>query len=148
MAEIDHSEERNRLAAHYAEMTDTELIDLARDRSTLTDDALSVLESEFTRRGLPFEQSQPPAARDADDTKLVILRQFRDLPEAVAAKNALDAAGIPCFLADANTVRMDWLWSNALGGVKLWVREEDVPEATGLLDQDFSEAADQEQSAE
>jgi len=148
MANIDHGEERSRLATRYAEMTDTELTELAQDQSTLTDDARSVLESEFSRRGLPFERTDPVAAGDLNDTRLVILRQFRDLPEALAAKNALDSAGIPCFLAHANTVRMDWLWSNALGGVKLWVREEDVREATGLLDQDFSEAADKEQSAE
>jgi hypothetical protein len=33
---------------------------------------------------------------------------------------------------------MDWLWSNLLGGVKLWVREEDVPQAVDVLGQDFS----------
>jgi hypothetical protein len=38
-----------------------------------------------------------------------------------------------------NTVRMDWLWSNAIGGVKLLVREEDAPEAFSLLDQPIPE---------
>jgi len=33
---------------------------------------------------------------------------------------------------------MDWLWSNALGGVRLWVREDDVAQAVELLDHDFS----------
>ena len=73
-----------------------------------------------------------------EDVKLVALRRFRDLPGALVAKSLLDSANIKCFLSDENTVRMDWLWSNALGGVRLWVREDDVPQATELLDHDFS----------
>jgi len=30
-------------------------------------------------------------------------------------------------------VRMDWLWSNALGGIKLIVREKDAAEAERIL---------------
>ena len=64
--------------------------------------------------------------------KLVTLRQFRDLPAALLAKSVLDSAGIECFLADENTIRMDWLWSNFLGGIKLWVTEENAPIASEL----------------
>jgi hypothetical protein len=60
------------------------------------------------------------------------------LPEALVAKGRLDSVGIKCFLSDENTVRMDWLWSNALGGVRLWVREDDLSESADLLDHDFS----------
>ena len=35
---------------------------------------------------------------------------------------------------DDNVVRMDWLWSNALGGIKLLVREKDAPDAAKVLD--------------
>jgi hypothetical protein len=73
-----------------------------------------------------------------EDVNLIALRRFRDLPEALVAKGRLDSAGIKCFLSDENTVRMDWLWSNALGGVRLWVREDDVAQAVELLDHDFS----------
>jgi len=54
-------------------------------------------------------------------------------------QSILDSAGIECFLGDENTVRMDWLWSNLLGGVKLWVRQGDFAAATELLKQDFSD---------
>jgi len=148
MANIDHDDARSRLAARYVEMTETELTELAQDQSTLTDDALSVLGSEFSRRGLPFERTNLVDTGNVIDTKLVMIRRFRDVPEAVAAQNVLESEGVACFLADQNSIWMNWMWSNALGGVKLWVREEDVREATELLDQDFSEAADKEQSAE
>lgn len=71
--------------------------------------------------------------------RFVRLRQFRDVQEALLAKGLLDSAGIECFLADHNTIRFDWLLSNALGGIKLWVKREDAKAAASLLDQDFAE---------
>ncbi|MEQ1472626.1 MAG: DUF2007 domain-containing protein [Candidatus Acidiferrum sp.] len=70
--------------------------------------------------------------------RLVVLRQIRDLPEALLAKSILDSAGIDCFIGDQNTIRMDWLWSNLLGGFKLWVRQEDADAASELLNQPIS----------
>jgi hypothetical protein len=63
-----------------------------------------------------------------------MLRRFRDLPEAAVVKTILDAEGIDCILSDENLVRMDWFWSNLLGGVKLWVKQQDVDEAQNLID--------------
>jgi len=69
------------------------------------------------------------------DARFVILRRYRDLPVAVVAKSILDSEGIECVLSDENLVRMDWFWSGLLGGVKLWVRQEDVGQAKELIDQ-------------
>jgi Putative prokaryotic signal transducing protein len=138
MALIDHQKELQRLAAFYASKSDAELAELAQDQKNLSDDALSVLESEFLRRGLQFERQNLAPITDQEDVKLVAVRRFRDLPEALVAKGLLDSANIGCFLSDENTVRMDWLWSNALGGVRLWVREDDLAESTALLGYDFS----------
>jgi hypothetical protein len=80
------------------------------------------------------------AASDPKEERLVTVRQFRDLPEALLAKSILDAAGIECLLGDENMVRMDWFISNALGGVKVWVRREDADAAAKLLDQSHAEA--------
>lgn len=66
-----------------------------------------------------------------------MLRQFRDLPEALVAKTILDSAGIECLLGDENMIRMDWFWSNAMGGVKLWIREESATAAATLLAEQF-----------
>src|ERR1700675_1171392 len=145
---IDHQKEQQRLAALYASMSESELARLANDQRSLTEDALHMLASEFSRRGLQFERQNLAAIADQEDVKLVILRRFRDLPEALLAKGLLDSAGIKCFLSDENTVRMHWMWSNALGGVRLWVREEDVRQAAELLDHDFSNEPEVTDSAD
>ena len=144
MTMIDHERERERLAAIYAEKSELELAGLAQDQRALTEDALYSLESEFTKRGMTFERQELTIA-DEPDVKLVAVRRFRDLPEALVAKGVLDSAGVKCFLSDENTVRMDWLWSNALGGVRLWVREDELPEAATLLSTEYSNDPESEE---
>ena len=70
---------------------------------------------------------------DPADGSFVTIRHFRDVPVAMLAKAALDSAGIESYLFDDNTIRMDWFWSNAIGGVKLLVRKEDAPAALEML---------------
>jgi hypothetical protein len=141
MTQIDHERERERLAAIYADKSELELTGLAQDQGALTEDALLALEAEFSKRGIPFER-QAPTIADEPHVKLIALRRFSFLPEALVAKGVLDSAGVRCFLTDENTVRMDWLWSNALGGVRLWVREDDLPEAATLLSPEYSNEPD------
>ena len=139
-------EERNRLAQFYAALTDGELQELAREGTSLTEEARAVLAEEMSRRGLPADASN--LATGAEDSAqphrrpemrdLLTIRQFRDLPEALLAKSALDSAGIECFLGDDNLIRMDWLWSNLLGGIKLRVRQEDAIVASRLLEGEWS----------
>jgi Putative prokaryotic signal transducing protein len=64
---------------------------------------------------------------------LITIERFRDLPEALLAKGKLESAGIPCFLADKEVVRTDWLLSNLIGNMRLQVRAEDAEEAVALL---------------
>lgn len=64
---------------------------------------------------------------------LVTIERFRDLPEALLAKGKLESSGIRCFLADSELVRTDWLWSNAIGNMRLQVRAEDAHEALEIL---------------
>ena len=56
------------------------------------------------------------------------------MPQALLAKSVLESAAIECFLGDDNLIRMDWLWSNLLGGIKLRVRREDALVASRLLE--------------
>jgi hypothetical protein len=67
-----------------------------------------------------------------------VIRTFRDLPEALLAKGFLESAGIDSFLIDETTIRMDWLWSNLLGGIKLCVKAEDAEAATQILNQEIA----------
>ena len=64
---------------------------------------------------------------------MVTIAQCNLPAEAHAMRVRLEAAGIPVFLADELTVAMDWLLSNAIGGVKVQVPERYVPRATRLL---------------
>ena len=154
-AKFGSSDEHNRLAQFYASLTDGELQQLAREGTSLTEEARGALASEMSRRGMqadaPGDGTDDQAtdgatdgAADAEDSAaangraemrdLLTIRQFRDLPEALLAKSVLDSAGIECFLGDDNLIRMDWLWSNLLGGIKLRVRQEDAIVASRLLD--------------
>lgn len=67
----------------------------------------------------------------------MVLRQYRDAPQAMADRMALEAAGIECYLYDENLVRMDWFWSNLIGGVKVVVREKDAKDAAKVLHERF-----------
>jgi len=84
--QINHQKEQQRLTALYTTKSDAELTELAQDQKNLTEDALSVLESEFLRRDLQFERQNLPAIAHEEDVKLVALRRFRDLPGALVAK--------------------------------------------------------------
>ena len=132
-------EERNRLAQFYAALSDVELQQLARETGSLTDEARAELALEMSRRKMTAEapgeagDSAVPDRR-AELRDLLTIRQFRDLPQALLAKSVLESAGIECFLGDDNLIRMDWLWSNLLGGIKLRVRQEDALVASRLLE--------------
>ena len=76
------------------------------------------------------------------NTDFIMLRRYRDLPEAVIVKSILDAESIDCVLSDENLVRMDWFLSNLVGGVKLWVRQEDAEKAKEIIDQQSIENFD------
>jgi hypothetical protein len=159
-AKSGSSDEHNRLAQFYASLTDGELQQLAREGTSLTEEARAALASEMSRRGMqadaPGDGTADQAtdgaiegAADAEDSAeangraemrdLLTIRQFRDLPEALLAKSVLDSAGIECFLGDDNLIRMDWLWSNLLGGIKLRVRQEDAIVASRLLEGEEAE---------
>ena len=130
--------ERNRLAQLYAALSDAELQRLAGETESLTEEARAMLALEMSRRDIPAEtpgetENSGPGGR-AELRDLLTIRQFRDLPQALLAKSVLDSAGIECFLGDDNLIRMDWLWSNLLGGIKLRVRKEDALVASRLLE--------------
>jgi len=74
--------------------------------------------------------------------EVVAIRQFRDLPEALLAKGSLESVGIECALTDDNLVRMDWFYSNAIGGIKLLVNAGDAAEAEIVLSQPIPEHLD------
>jgi hypothetical protein len=142
---LDDQHERRRLADNYAGMTDGELQKLAQSAESLTELAWDALEDEMDHRHLEFpddelagDPGQEPRQR-MEMRELVTIEQFRDLPEALLAKGSLESAGIECFLADDNLVRLDWFISNFIGGIKLKVRAADAANARKILDEPILE---------
>jgi hypothetical protein len=130
-------EERYRLAANYAAMSDGELQRLARNAESLTELAWEALEDEMDCRNLKYPEG--PAPEQMELRELKTIRQFRDLPEALLAKGCLESAGIECFLGDENLVRLDWFISNFIGGIKLNVKVADAENARHILDEPILE---------
>jgi len=64
---------------------------------------------------------------------LTTIAQYRVAPEAYLAKGALAAQGIDAVLADEQVVGINWLYSDAIGGVKLAVETESVEHAVDVL---------------
>jgi hypothetical protein len=134
---LGSSEERQRLRRVYEALSDGELERLAHEAGSLTPEAKAALTVELSRREIAGEieageGGEPKPRTEVRD--LLTIRQFRDLPEALLARSVLESAGIECFLGDDNLIRMDWLWSNLLGGIKLRVRQEDALVASRLLE--------------
>jgi hypothetical protein len=75
-----------------------------------------------------------------ENERFAVLRICRDLPDALLFKSILDSADIECFLVDDATVRMDWLWSNAIGGIKPCTRQADFGAASNMLEQRIQNA--------
>ena len=136
MNHTDPDGEYRRLTEPYAGMSDGELELLARDAGELTAAAARALAEERQRRSLHDDPAQNTAASQKTDWEdLIVVRQFRDLPEALLAKGSLESAGIEAFLGDDNMVRMDWFISNLVGGIKLCVRPADADAAMEILSQ-------------
>jgi len=168
MATIDPEQERQRLVEFYSRQMDGELEKVAGQAAELTDTARDVLRAELSRRGLsaePLERAlvpppapvpPPPTPRIKTPTaelpawldddlalrELVTLRRFRDMPEALLAKGCLESTGIESCLVDDNMVRLDWFWSNLVGGIKLQVDPKDLEVANEILDQPIPDGFD------
>lgn len=59
--------------------------------------------------------------------------------EAHIARAKLESEGIPALVADEHTINMQWLYSNAMGGVRLQVPASAAEQAKEVLAQDYSE---------
>lgn len=69
---------------------------------------------------------------------LVTLRSYRDPIDAELAKLRLEDAGIPAVILDQHLASIQWLYSQAIGGVKLKVDDADLDEAERLLREDLT----------
>lgn len=120
-------------AQRYAAMSESELMELARGYDSLVEPAQAALRAEFARRNLEPPVIEEPV--EVTSRNLVTVASYRDLPNADLARAALESAGIPAWIQDDNLVRMDWFYSNAIGGMRLQVDVADAEAAREILDQ-------------
>lgn len=76
---------------------------------------------------LDFEE---PLAGDA----LVTVATYDDAVSARLALNHLQEAGLAAVISDENTVAMDWLLANAVGGIKVQVDRKQILRAREVLE--------------
>jgi len=120
----------------YRPMSELELQSLLADWHSLLPEARTALTAEFTSRNMEFiEPSVTPEDAPAEFRKLITVRRYRDLSEAIVARAVVESAGIFCFLKDENLVRLDWQVSNFIGGIRLQVASSDVEAAEEILSQ-------------
>jgi Putative prokaryotic signal transducing protein len=148
MGQSGWEDEKDRLARLYQTLSDEELAKIAADPSALTAAAKAALQPQLQSRGLPsladLADQQAEQKEKEKALEPVLLRRYRDLPEATIAKSVLESAGIDCVLADDNLIRLDWFYSNLVGGIKLLVHRRDRQTAETLLEQSVPEKFDVE----
>jgi len=72
----------------------------------------------------------------------VTVAQFETWPDASIARGLLESEGIEAWLMDENLVQLDWLYSIAVGGIKVQVQRKDAAAARAVLAADHSAALD------
>lgn len=71
-------------------------------------------------------------------SRFITIVSYRDLPLAELARAKLESEGIYCHLLNQYHIGINWLYSQALGGVKVQVRSEDKEIAKQVLSEDES----------
>lgn len=69
-----------------------------------------------------------------ENAKFRQIANYQYSSEAYLFKGKLESEGVEVFLQNENTINTDPLLSNALGGVKLFVKSEDVMKAKQILE--------------
>jgi DNA-directed RNA polymerase subunit M/transcription elongation factor TFIIS len=145
MATQDAATEWRRLSELYGNMSDSELLALARKQSELTDVAQGALANEMSFRKLkltPEEPAKPQRQLDLanldpayeEDRKLVEIRTVWSLADALQVQQLLDQAGIPFFMGTEMATGVDAVTSNFVDGLSVKVMNIGVPWARQALE--------------
>lgn len=132
----DPATEWLRLSEHYRQLTDDELIALARKRSELTDVAQQTIRDEASSRRLtippeePEEEEkeqrpefvpEPPDSAYAEERSLVTICTVWSVGNALRIQFLLDRAGIPFYMGKEKATGVDLVTSNFADGVEVQI---------------------------
>jgi DNA-directed RNA polymerase subunit RPC12/RpoP len=70
-----------------------------------------------------------------EEEKFTLLRRFQYSSEAIIYQGKLESQGIEVFMRDNHIIDSNPLYSNAVGGVKMFVKTEDFEKANEILDE-------------
>jgi hypothetical protein len=141
MGTFSSAEESLRLANHYRELTDEELIALARQRGELTEAAQNALAMEISSRKLTMSPLEAPVAERpappkdkpdeqdpyAAERRLVEIRTVWSEADARQLQNVLDTAGIPFYMGREKATNVDDVTSNFASGVPVGIMQVGLP---------------------
>ncbi len=134
METLDPASEWLRLSERYRQMSDAELLLLARDTSELIEGAQQALAQEISRRGLKPEPEAPPAPPPdspdspyADEREPVELCTVWSLADALQVQTLLDRAGIPFYMGAEKATGVDSVTSNFAEGVSVQIMRVGLP---------------------
>ena len=138
-----------RLAEHYRQMTDGELISLSEDPSDLTEMAQDALSQEISSRRLRTLPPKPPAIPKpppdrpeegspyAEERKLIPVTNVYSLRDALQVQRILDVAGIPFYMGPEKATGVDAVTSNYAEGIEVKVMQIGVPWALSALTRSY-----------
>ena len=65
---------------------------------------------------------------------MITVASFSKPEEAHLLRMRLEAGGVPAYIQNENLVQVDWLYSNAIGGVRVQIADDDLEDARSILD--------------
>jgi hypothetical protein len=74
----------------------------------------------------------------------VTIASFTYPHEVTVLEGVLETEGIECFIKDGNIVSTNPLYSNAIGGVKIQVNQNDVERANEIVKEYYAKANNEE----
>jgi DNA-directed RNA polymerase subunit M/transcription elongation factor TFIIS len=143
MDTFDPAAEWLRISERYRQMSDGELLALARQSSELTDVAQQALAGEIARRGLKVEAAKPaepvrpepePDSPYAEELKLVEVTRVWSLADAAQLQDLLDRAGIPVYMGKEKAALAERVTSSFAEGVSVKVPQIGVPWARQAME--------------
>jgi len=133
-------DEQSLLKEKYSQLSDEEIIELIGcGKNNLDQEVYTIVLSEFKKRSLKdliseTKQLEQLRKQSANETLVTIARFNRD-SQAHIVRALLISHDIETFVADEHLISVNWLYANAIGGVKVQVKTSEVQKAREILAQ-------------